>query len=113
MESALTPSVTIKGGKGGTYGIVTASSQGNAKEIASVDESKHPSLTDIIRSHESLRKKKDRIRALYHVKLQKPKIFRCWWRVSGSVRKAFQDCENNFTIILETDQPLTSIPIEK
>ena len=47
MESVLYPCVTAQGSKGGTYGTLTDSSQGNANEIASVEESKHPTLTDI------------------------------------------------------------------
>ena len=67
VESTPTPSVTVQGntgttgvgcGSGGTCGTVVASSQGDPKETASasVDDTKSPTLADLIKSQESLRK---------------------------------------------------------
>ena len=82
VESTPTPSVTVLVntgttgvgcGTGGTCGTVVASSQDDPKATASVDDTKSPTLADLIRSQESLRKDQARARAKFRVELPKPK----------------------------------------
>ena len=84
VETTPTPSVTVQGntgttgvgcGTGGTSGTVVASSQSDPKATAtaSVDDTKGPTLAEIIKSQESLRKDQARARAKFLVELPKPK----------------------------------------
>lgn len=64
------PSVTAQGGTGV---IVIASSQGGAKTTASVDDTKRPTLAELIKSQESLHKDNVGPKAHIRAELLKPK----------------------------------------
>ena len=50
-------------GTGGTCGTITASSQGEPKVTARVDDTKRPALAEIMKSQETLRKDRARAKA--------------------------------------------------
>lgn len=52
--------MTVQGGNGGT---ITASSQGEPKVTARVDDTKRPALAEIMKSQETLRKDRARAKA--------------------------------------------------
>ncbi|KAL0584527.1 hypothetical protein ABG067_005706 [Albugo candida] len=84
VESTPTPSVTVQRttgttgvgcGTGGASGTVVAPAHGDQKATAtaSVDDTKSPTLADLIKPQESLRKDQARARAKFRVELPKPK----------------------------------------
>ena len=78
VESTLTYGVTVQGKTGttdlecGTGGTVIASSQVDPKATASVYDTKSPTLADLIKSQESLRKERTRAPARYRVERAEP-----------------------------------------
>ena len=136
VESTPTPSVTVHVNTGitgvgcgtsSTCGTVVASSQGDSKATASVDDSKSPTLADLIKSQESLRKDQATARA-GEISRGAPKaeapdvevILQLYadgehpdWSVLSAKLEAarpFQIRKATFPMVLETGQSLTRTP---
>lgn len=56
MDSTPTPVMTVQGGIGSTCDTNTASPQGDPRAIASVDNTKSPTLAELFKSQKALRK---------------------------------------------------------
>nr|CCA20180.1 AlNc14C87G5575 [Albugo laibachii Nc14] len=125
-DAESTPRRMLQGGLGDVNALPTAPSQvgGNAKKI--VDEFESPTLADLLKSQESLRKDKARAKAQYRVELPKPKasdikaIMKLYadgehpeWSVLAAKFEAarpFQISKATIPMILETGQALSRTP---
>ena len=122
VEINPTPSETVQGGTGGTDVRTTASLQASGPVTKKVDTKKIPTLAELLKSQESLRKDKARVKAQYRVELAKPKASDIeaimqlyadgghpeWSVLAGKLEAArpFQIPKASFPMILETGQAL-------
>nr|CCA23595.1 AlNc14C200G8656 [Albugo laibachii Nc14] len=121
-----TASESVQSGIGRVGTLTAVSSQDGGKSTSSVDEGKPPTLADLLKSKESLRKDKIKAKAQYRVELPQSKasdiaaIMKLYadgghpeWSVLAEKLEAarpFQIVKATCPMILETGQALTRTP---
>nr|CCA22214.1 AlNc14C147G7433 [Albugo laibachii Nc14] len=118
--------VTVQGVTGGKCATTAAPAQGTYPGYCNCGSPKRPTLVDLIKSNESLRKDKERAKARYRVELPKPKASAIeamlqlyadgghpeWSVLAVNLEAArpFQISTATFRMILETGQALAHTP---